>query len=107
MAYFEMILLVLVTLTGLVLLALAVSTGPVSHLHPTHPRSRHGDGPTARHPSPISPLGTVAVPRTATSRHRDTRRRHRGADWSRLMDGPGYRPDESSGKRARPFEAER
>ena len=65
MAYIEMILMVAVALTGLILLALVASSGPVSHRYPARSRSGRMSGPPARPWSQEWPAGTVTVPRTA------------------------------------------
>jgi hypothetical protein len=91
MAYFEMILLVAVALTGLILLALVVSSGPVSHRRTTHQRSRRTPGPPARPWSRSWPSGTAPVTRTASRHHSASRCAYQGVDRSRLVDPSGRR----------------
>jgi hypothetical protein len=91
MAYFEMILLVAVAFTGLILLALVVSSGPVSHRRTTQPRSRRAPGPPARPWSRSWPSGAVPVTRTASRHHSASRCAHQGVGWSRFMDPSGRR----------------
>jgi hypothetical protein len=90
MAYFEVVCLVLVAMTGLVLLALAVASGAATRrVHP-HLAVRHPDGPPARPWSRSAPESYPAVPATSARRHSAARCRRQRPDWSRLMDGPTH-----------------
>jgi len=91
MAYFEMILMVAVGLTGLVLLALVASSGPVSHRRRTHPGPGRAAGPPARPWSRWRPTVAVPATRTASRHHSASRCTRQAVDWSRLMDAPGRR----------------
>ena len=97
MAYFEMILMVGAALTGLVLLALVASAGPVSHRHHSPAPSGRTSGripgripgPPARPWSRAQPMGTPPAVRTLSRRHGAARCTHHADDWARLMDTSG------------------
>lgn len=94
MAYAEMVLLVLVAIIGLVLLALAVSSGPVHHLHATSRDRTLPPAALTRVRTPQAP-----APRTRTGRrHAATRCDHQADGWTRLMEPSGSGP---SGDRRR------
>ena len=92
MAYFEMILLVLVAMTGLVVLALVVSSRPVHHLHGSHPTDRTPADPSATPSWRRTPSTPPSASRTATRRHTAARCSRQAAEWARLMDAPEPRP---------------
>ena len=92
MAYFEMILLVLVAMTGLVVLALVVSSRPVHHLHDTHLTDRRPIDPPAPPMWHRTSATHSVAPRTAGRHHGPTRCTRQAVEWARLMDAPDRRP---------------
>ncbi len=91
MAYVEMVFLVLVSLTGLVLLALAVASGPVSHRSGTHAAARHFGGPPARPWSRSAPMTPgPGTPGTAGRRARG--QLPASADAFGTVRGAGHEP---------------
>ncbi len=86
-----MVILVLVAMAGLVLLALAVSSRPVSHLHDELLQPGRTTRPPARPWSQASPPTPLPATRAATRRRTAMRCTRRDVDWSRLMETPGRR----------------
>ena len=107
MAYFEMVLLVMVAMTALVLLALVASSGDVSRLRSGHPQGRRRSGPPALPGSRVTPPAPVPSTRNAARRHAAARCRRQGVDWARLMEGSGSWIRETPGPRTPTVESER
>jgi hypothetical protein len=95
----EMVLLVLMALVGLVLLALAVASGPVSHMDTHEGGGRRAPSPPARPWSGTPSMRRAPSPRRSVHDRRAAPGCTRSSDWARLM--------EPTARHGTPSEAER
>ena len=96
----EVVLMVLVAVTALVLLALAVSSGPVSHMDTREPEGGRVPSPPARPWSGTSPMRPVPSPRSPARRRRAAAGCTRSStDWARLMEPVAHHSTPSEAER--------